>query len=379
MTTHDTQFHVSSHYDTVALRALNRKRNDNKRPGGKGRNPGPSRFNPMNNDGSDGGDGGKGGKGGKVNHGASDELSIPFTSLSVREGSQECSATDHKRENQDVYVLKKFHNEIKMQMIRAFAPVSDKRLIDFCCGQGTDIHKWNKCNFSQVQAIDISPNAILEAEKRYSESNYITHGLHVTFNVMDLGVHNIHSITCGRQYSIATCFFAIQYFFKEEALLMNLLKNVSESLKPGGFFIGTCPDAKEVMKLITEDAIAFATPRVIVERFWKDPVSPFGSMIEHEIKYTVTWSDNKNRNREYLVFESVLKKAAEAYDLEPVDWTALKSSKGRDPLGNLLKWPHTPHRLFRMFNPRIEVFGEDKYDLHDVSATYASFAFRKKA
>lgn len=362
----ESAFDVSKHYDSVALRAIRNPPKNTHNKSKKDRLPGKSRFNAQVN-----------------------SLSENFTSQCDLDAIDdlEQKPSGHipldiapefrNRENQDVYVLKKFHNDIKLQLIRMFAPLSDKRLIDFCCGQGTDIHKWNKCNFSHVQAFDISQVAIIEAERRYVESNYRSQGLCIEFSVLDLGSGNVQPLIHNKKYPIATCFFAIQYFFREEGLLKNLLKNVSESLAPGGYFIGTCPDAKEIMKLITEDAIAYATNRVIVERFWTDPVSAFGSMVEHEIKYTVTWSDNKSRNREYLVFESVLKKAAEAFGLVPIDWAKLVSQKGRNPLSSLLHAPHSGHGLFRLFNPKIEEFGEDKYDLYDVSSTYAAFAFRK--
>ena len=276
------------------------------------------------------------------------------------------------RFHDETFELKKYHNDIKLSLISTFLPHpashAQRNILDLCCGQGTDIHKWHKNRVSNVVAVDLSPLAVAEANKRYTESGYQNSGLNVSFHVADIGSDDLSLITKDQRFPLVTCFFAIQYFFKNERMLSTFLKHVSDSLLPGGFFVGTCPDAKKVISLITEDAIAFASPRVLVERLWSEPVSAFGSQVALEIKNTVTWGDNKNRNVEYLVYESVLKKAAEQYGLYPVEW----------PSVHLLEKNGSQHGLFRGFSPNVKVFGEDKLDLHSLSRTYSAFVFVKK-
>lgn len=283
-------------------------------------------------------------------------------------------APKRTRFHDDIFVLKKYHNDIKASMISAFLPHPashvQRKLLDVCCGQGTDLHKWNANHVREVVGIDVSPLAIEEAEKRYTESGY---DLNASFHVADISAEEITPFTKGQRFPMVTCFFAIQYFFKYEEMLMSLLRRVSESLLPGGYFVGTCPDAKGVISVITEDAIALSTPRVLVERMWSGPASAFGSAVAIEIKNTVTWGDNKNRNVEYLVYESVLKKAAAHYGLYPVDWSAVGHNKNL----NTLLGPGGQHGLFRRFMPNEKHF-EEKWDLFDVSGTYAAFAFIKR-
>ncbi len=277
------------------------------------------------------------------------------------------------RFHDETFVLKKYHNDIKFTLISTFLPHPashvQRNILDLCCGQGTDIHKWHKNRVSNVIAVDLSPLAVSEASKRYTESGYQSSGLNVAFHVADIENDDLFVITKGQRFPLVTCFFAIQYFFKDERMLSTLLKHVSDSLLPGGFFVGTCPDAKKIISLITEDAIAFSSPRVLVERMWKEPVGAFGSQVALEIKNTVTWGDNKNRNVEYLVYESVLKKAAQQYGLFPVEWPNL----------HLLEQTGSQHGLFRGFCPNTRVFGEDKYDLFELSRTYAAFVFVKRS
>lgn len=174
-------------------------------------------------------------------------------------------------------------------------------------------------------------------------------------------------------YSLATCFFGIPSLFRDEQMVKRFLTAVASTLAPGGVFVGACPDAKEVIKLITEDAVAFASHRVHVERLWTGTPSAYGSMYEHKIRYKLGWSDTRSRHREYLVFESVLKSVAESCGLVPVKW-----AHSTRQMSALLCQPHTRHQLFRRFRPNTGAFGAGKHDLFDVCSTYAAFAFVKR-
>lgn len=55
--------------------------------------------------------------------------------------------------------------------------------------------------------------------------------MHVQFEVTsDLGVSVLRE---DRQYDVATCMFALHYFFDKESSLKALLETVAASLKPG--------------------------------------------------------------------------------------------------------------------------------------------------
>ena len=47
------------------------------------------------------------------------------------------------------YNMRKFHNNIKKELIEKYAFNSEK-IIDLCCGKGGDIHKWIKSNIKYV-------------------------------------------------------------------------------------------------------------------------------------------------------------------------------------------------------------------------------------
>ena len=47
--------------------------------------------------------------------------------------------------------------------------------------------------------------------------------------------------------------FALHYMFEDETTLKNFLQNVSDNLKTGGHFIGTCFDGERVFNLLKEN------------------------------------------------------------------------------------------------------------------------------
>jgi len=49
------------------------------------------------------------------------------------------------------------------------------------------------------------------------------------------------------QFDLCSCQFAIHYAFESEESARRLLKNAVESLRPGGYLIGTMPDADRIM------------------------------------------------------------------------------------------------------------------------------------
>ena len=48
-------------------------------------------------------------------------------------------------------------------------------------------------------------------------------------------------------FDICSCQFVYHYSFESEQKAEMMLRNACERLKPGGFFIGTTPDAYELM------------------------------------------------------------------------------------------------------------------------------------
>ena len=51
-------------------------------------------------------------------------------------------------------------------------------------------------------------------------------------------------------FNIVSCQFALHYFFENQSILQNFLRNISENCKVGGHFIGTCYDGATVFSAL---------------------------------------------------------------------------------------------------------------------------------
>ena len=63
------------------------------------------------------------------------------------------------------------------------------------------------------------------------------------------GFYNLGS----NNFDVVSCQFSIHYFFKDLETLNGLLENVSRLLKPGGVFIGTSLDGKNVFDILKKN------------------------------------------------------------------------------------------------------------------------------
>jgi hypothetical protein len=179
--------------------------------------------------------------------------------------------------------LKNFHNlYVKKMLINGVSKQGDT-LIDFACGKAGDLPKWIAAKLSFVFGIDLSPdnleNRLDGACARYlgarKNNKHVPYALFVNgnsaYNIRDgsamrndkakqvtaavfgYGPKEADKIGKGvaRQYgkgdggfNVSSCQFAIHYFFESPDILKGFLKNVAESTKLNGYFIGTSYDGK---------------------------------------------------------------------------------------------------------------------------------------
>jgi mRNA capping enzyme/mRNA capping enzyme, catalytic domain len=185
--------------------------------------------------------------------------------------------------------LSNFHNYIKRELIRSTTG-NNGTIIDFAVGKGGDLDKWNDVA-SFVVGIDVSrdciENAIDGACIRYLQykekhpistikciflrgdsSKHIRSGkafqTDKDFEIIKAifgdekpkeslgkGVIQQYNVA-GNGFDVASVQFAIHYFFKSSETFYTFLQNVNESVKEGGYFIGTCYDGDTVFELLKE-------------------------------------------------------------------------------------------------------------------------------
>ncbi|CAH1175733.1 unnamed protein product [Phaedon cochleariae] len=170
---------------------------------------------------------------------------------------------DERSKSRIVY-LRNFHNWIKSMLINEYltkikdgkkhnAPV---RVHDMCCGKGGDLLKWKKGNISHLICSDIASVSLDQCKTRYTDMKGRAS--------RERGPGNIYTIEyipgdCSRtrlreKYSdpsmkldLVSCQFAFHYSFESLPQAECMLRNASDCLQPGGYFIGTIPDAYDLI------------------------------------------------------------------------------------------------------------------------------------
>jgi hypothetical protein len=187
--------------------------------------------------------------------------------------------------------LRNFHNlYVKKRIIGAVAKRGDS-LIDYAVGKGGDISKWKGSKLGFVFGVDLSKDNIYNQMDgvcaRYLKEKRVSRGLFdAIFLPADsrLNLRNgdafytekereigaaILSKSSGPKpqlgkavdknfgagvngFGVSSCQFAIHYFFENQSVLHNFLRNVSENTAVNGYFVGTCYDGDLVFKKLTK-------------------------------------------------------------------------------------------------------------------------------
>jgi len=219
----------------------------------------------------------------------------PITERIIRTGNniptQEDNDVYYNKNNNESETkpLRNFHNlYVKRVLLRSVIRPNDK-LIDFAVGKGGDIPKFVENRLRFVYGIDISKDNIenridgvcaryLNSKKKNrnifkaiflpgdsslnikngesfsSERAKNTNAALLGLGPKDktiLGENVYESYGIGKGgFDVGTIQFAIHYMFESVDKLHHFLKNVSENIKVGGYFVGTTYDGEEVFKYL---------------------------------------------------------------------------------------------------------------------------------
>lgn len=263
----------------------------------------------------------------------------PNNAVEVLEGEE-------KAEEDDAYYAKKeydakqrlpfqnFHNlVVKMNLIKEVAPQEGGRLLDLAAGKAGDLSKWADAKYVYVNAMDVDKTGLEYAMKYYD--NYNKQKPEVTFiwadtsklifPNFDAAMNNEAKIEMQKMtkysFDVVSVQFALHYYFENETKLKNLLQNVADNLKSGGYFIGTCFDGVRVVEALKKKKLIegkkdgnliWKIEKDFKGVMFKSPKTNFGKKINVYVKSI------DNVHSEYLVNFSFLETMAKKYGLEKV-------------------------------------------------------------
>lgn len=276
------------------------------------------------------------------------------------------------RKRSRIYHMRQFNNWLKSVLIKLHTRPGYS-VLDLCCGKGGDLQKWVAVSCTEYVACDVADVSVRTAAERYNSLK------DATFRP-SLLVGDCFSVSLTRflppetMFDVVSCQFAIHYAFESEERARTLLRNVTDRLKPGGFFIGTTVDSNVlVRKLRAVDDVAIATQVFSVKLDDRFSNKQFKKGSPYGFRYFFTLDQNVEDCPEFLVHFPSFEKLALEYDLELVmhcnfhDFYTEFASE---------KHPEFQELFFTM--KVVDENGTMSYDEWDAIYLYTAFAFRKR-
>lgn len=168
-----------------------------------------------------------------------------------------------ERSKSRIFHMRNFNNWIKSALINEYLTKVKEtlklgeplRVLDMCCGKGGDLLKWEKSAITHLICTDIAEVSIQQCEERYKSMadrhrNKFGKLFSAEFFACDSTLQRLreHYKDPSIELNVVSCQFAFHYCFESLKQAECMIQNAAECLRPGGYFIGTMPDANDIMK-----------------------------------------------------------------------------------------------------------------------------------
>ncbi|XP_037048532.1 mRNA cap guanine-N7 methyltransferase [Bradysia coprophila] len=235
----------------------------------------------------------------------------------------------YERSKSNIFYMRNFNNWIKSMLINEYltkiksnaphgAPL---KVLDMCCGKGGDLLKWEKGCITHLICTDIADISVEQCQKRYDSMAERTHHGRNKFQKMFTAEFFASDCTRNRireqfkdvsiKLNLVSCQFSFHYCFESLKQAECMIRNAAECLTEGGYFIGTIPDANEIIRRQRENGTSSFGNDVYKISFLCDSECPplFGAKYNFQLEGVVDCP-------EFLVHFPMLIKLARKFGLE---------------------------------------------------------------
>ncbi|KAA8579399.1 hypothetical protein FQN60_002484, partial [Etheostoma spectabile] len=163
------------------------------------------------------------------------------------------------RSRSRIFFMRNFNNWLKsvligeiLEQVRGAGP-QQVSVLDLGCGKGGDLLKWRRGGINHLVCADIASVSVEQCQSRYNDMKKKSHAHEKIFSAQFINADCTKEVLAEKladpkqMFDICSCQFVYHYSFESEQKADMMLRNACERLKPGGFFIGTTPDAFELV------------------------------------------------------------------------------------------------------------------------------------
>uniref|UniRef100_A0A1A8P2Q7 mRNA cap guanine-N(7) methyltransferase n=1 Tax=Nothobranchius rachovii TaxID=451742 RepID=A0A1A8P2Q7_9TELE len=228
------------------------------------------------------------------------------------------------RSQSRIFYMRNFNNWVKSVLIGEMlervrgAGSRNVSVLDLGCGKGGDLLKWRRGGINHLVCADIAGVSVEQCQSRYEDMKRKSYNNEKIFSAQFITADCSAEVLSEKlddpqlMFDICSCQFVYHYSFESEQKADMMLRNACERLKPGGFFIGTTPDAYELVKrLEASDSLAFGNEIFKVSFQSKGSYPLFGCQYHFNLEGVVDVP-------EFLVYFPVFEHMAKRYNMRLV-------------------------------------------------------------
>ncbi|XP_029023259.1 mRNA cap guanine-N7 methyltransferase [Betta splendens] len=166
------------------------------------------------------------------------------------------------RSQSRIFFMRNFNNWLKSVLIGEIleqvrgAGSQEISVLDLGCGKGGDLLKWRRGGINHLVCADMAGVSVEQCQIRYEEMKRKSYVNEKIFSAQFITADCAKEVLSKKlddpdlMFDVCSCQFVYHYSFETEQKAEMMLRNACERLKPGGYFIGTTPDAFELVKRV---------------------------------------------------------------------------------------------------------------------------------
>ncbi|XP_061111452.1 mRNA cap guanine-N7 methyltransferase [Conger conger] len=261
-----------------------------------------------------------------------DEDASPVKKLDTEEGHSQKVASHYNtlqecglaaRSQSRIFYMRNFNNWLKSVLIGEILDKVRRRtgelsVLDLGCGKGGDLLKWRKGRIDRLVCADIAAVSVEQCQQRYGDMKRKCRPHEQIFSAEFVVADCTKELLSEKlkdpekTFDVCSCQFVYHYSFETREQADMMLRNACERLRPGGYFIGTTPDAFELVKrLEASEANSFGNEVYSVTFQKKGDYPLFGCQYDFNLEGVVNVP-------EFLVYFPLFEEMAKKYNMRLV-------------------------------------------------------------